>query len=162
MELVNARRALRVAGWATIFYLITTVRLVSFFAKPRPVLTPTSRSQDILGPFNAPYAIASMGMASGVVLYVVFGIIAFITGVMLHRLFLHMDSVRYPIRTFGDLGGRVFGSWMRHLCSILQAIQVSGRSYYNPSFFRDLKNGWTDSLPFSCAARPQRRSHLLE
>ncbi|CDR48491.1 RHTO0S18e01222g2_1 [Rhodotorula toruloides] len=103
LELVNARRALRVAGWATIFYLITT---------------------DILGPFNAPYAIASMGMASGVVLYVVFGIIAFITGVMLHRLFLHMDSVRYPIRTFGDLGGRVFGSWMRHLCSILQAIQL--------------------------------------
>lgn len=103
LELVTARRALRVAGWATIFYLITC---------------------DILGPFNAPYAIASMGMGPGVALYVVFGIIAFITSVMLHRLFLNMDSIRYPIRTFGDLGGRVFGSWMRHLCSILQAIQV--------------------------------------
>ncbi|GAA5957433.1 hypothetical protein JCM8115_006988 [Rhodotorula mucilaginosa] len=103
VELCDARRALRVAGWATIFYLITT---------------------DILGPFNAPYAIASMGLGPGIALYVIFGIVAFITGCMLNNQFLHLDSIRYPVRTFGDLGGRLFGTWMRHLCSFLQAIQL--------------------------------------
>ncbi|POY72763.1 hypothetical protein BMF94_4170 [Rhodotorula taiwanensis] len=113
-ELCNARRALRVAGWSTIFYLITT---------------------DILGPFNepwtdsmhlitAPYAIASMGMGPGVALYIIFGIIAFITGCMLNYQFLHLDSIRFPVRTFGDLGGRLMGTWMRHLCSFLQAVQL--------------------------------------
>ncbi|GAA6020779.1 hypothetical protein JCM8202_005443 [Rhodotorula sphaerocarpa] len=103
VELCNARRALRVAGWSSIFYLITT---------------------DILGPFNAPYAIANMGMAPGVILYVVFGAAAFWTGCMLNWQFLQLDSIRFPIRTFGDLGGRLLGTWMRHLCSFLQAVQL--------------------------------------
>ncbi|GAA5912023.1 hypothetical protein JCM8208_006461 [Rhodotorula glutinis] len=102
-ELCDARRMLRVAGWATIFFLITT---------------------DILGPFNAPFAIANLGLGPGIALYVIFGIVAGITGVMLQHLFLKLDSVRYPIRTYGDLGGRIYGVWMRHLCSILQAIQL--------------------------------------
>lgn len=51
-ELLNARRVLRQAGWATVFYLITC---------------------DILGPFNAPYALASMGVVPGALLYLLFG-----------------------------------------------------------------------------------------
>lgn len=44
VERVNALRALRSASWASIFYLITT---------------------DILGPFNAPFAISQVGWVPG-------------------------------------------------------------------------------------------------
>ncbi len=47
-ERANASRALRLASWVSVFYLITT---------------------DILGPFNAPYAISQVGWVAGVVLY---------------------------------------------------------------------------------------------
>ena len=43
-ERANASRALRPSSWASVFYLITT---------------------DILGPFNAPFAIASVGWVPG-------------------------------------------------------------------------------------------------
>lgn len=49
-DLINARRALRTASWAAIFYLITT---------------------DILGPFNAPFAFSQVGFVPGAILYVV-------------------------------------------------------------------------------------------
>lgn len=55
-DLNNARRVLRQAGWATVFYLITC---------------------DILGPFNAPYALASIGVVPGVLLYLLFGMYVF-------------------------------------------------------------------------------------
>lgn len=86
LELINARRMLRQAGWATIFYLVTS---------------------DILGPFNAPYAIASIGMVPGILLYILFGAVAFFTGVMLCWLFCDLDSVRHPVRTYGDLAERI-------------------------------------------------------
>jgi hypothetical protein len=35
-----------------------------------------------------------------------------------------MDSYQYPIRSFGDLGYRLYGPWMRHLFNLLQAIQL--------------------------------------
>jgi hypothetical protein len=44
-ERENTSRALRLASWSTVFYLITT---------------------DILGPFNAPYAIAQVGWVPGI------------------------------------------------------------------------------------------------
>ena len=78
VEKINARRALRVASWSTVFYLITT---------------------DILGPFNAPYAIANLGIVPGVLLYFFFGIIAFITGLIISYLYAKLDSDRYPVRT---------------------------------------------------------------
>ncbi|GAA5856718.1 hypothetical protein JCM5353_003812 [Sporobolomyces roseus] len=103
LALVNARRVLRQAGWASAFYLITT---------------------DILGPFNAGYAVASVGLLPGITLYILFGIFAFLGGFLLWRLFLHLDSVRYPIRMYGDIGQRVYGTWCRHLFSLLQSIQL--------------------------------------
>jgi hypothetical protein len=44
-ERANASRALRLASWASVFYLITT---------------------DILGPFNAPFAISQVGWVPGI------------------------------------------------------------------------------------------------
>jgi hypothetical protein len=45
LERENASRALRLASWASVFYLITT---------------------DILGPFNAPFAISQTGWVPGI------------------------------------------------------------------------------------------------
>ena len=46
LERENASRALRLASWASVFYLITT---------------------DILGPFNAPFAISQVGWVPGTI-----------------------------------------------------------------------------------------------
>ncbi|TFK47166.1 hypothetical protein OE88DRAFT_1666471 [Heliocybe sulcata] len=102
-ELLNARRALRTAGWISVFYLITT---------------------DILGPFNAPYAFSQVGYAPGVILYVFMGGIACYTGLILWRLFCRLDSEQYPIRTYSDLAERIFGKWFKHFCSVLQSLQL--------------------------------------
>ena len=45
LERENTSRSLRLVSWSTVFYLITT---------------------DILGPFNAPYAIAQVGWVPGI------------------------------------------------------------------------------------------------
>jgi hypothetical protein len=45
LERKNASRALRLASWASVFYLITT---------------------DILGPFNVPFAISQTGWVPGI------------------------------------------------------------------------------------------------
>ncbi|KAJ7445009.1 transmembrane amino acid transporter protein-domain-containing protein [Mycena galericulata] len=103
-ELLTARRVLRQAGWATVFYLVTC---------------------DILGPFNAPFSIASIGMAPGICLYILFGGVAFISGVMLHRIFLRIDSVRYPITLYGDMCERTVGGWLKYISSFLQCIQLT-------------------------------------
>ncbi|PCH34695.1 amino acid transporter [Wolfiporia cocos MD-104 SS10] len=103
MERINARRALRSASWAAVFYLITT---------------------DILGPFNAPYAISQTGYVPGVILYFVMGVAACYTGLLLWWLFLHLDSDTFPVKTYSDLAERIYGRTSRHIVSILQSIQL--------------------------------------
>ncbi|KAI8601163.1 transmembrane amino acid transporter protein-domain-containing protein [Dissophora ornata] len=103
LERSNARRALRQAGWAAVFFLITT---------------------DILGPFNAPIAIADLGYVPGVLLYIFMGIFAFYCGILLWRLFIHLDSDRYPVKTYADIAERIFGRSARHICTVLQSLQL--------------------------------------
>ncbi|EPE06646.1 amino acid transporter [Ophiostoma piceae UAMH 11346] len=102
-EWVNASRALRTATRGAIFYLITT---------------------DILGPFGLPYAFATMGWGPGIALYTVFAGLAIYSGYLLWDIFMGLDSYQYPIRSFGDLGYRLFGPWMRYLINTLQSIQL--------------------------------------
>jgi hypothetical protein len=58
-EYQQAQRAARTAGWAAVFYLITT---------------------DVLGPYTVPWAMAQMGYGPGISLYAVFGALAGYTG----------------------------------------------------------------------------------
>ncbi|GAM85071.1 hypothetical protein ANO11243_030740 [Dothideomycetidae sp. 11243] len=102
-EWINASRALRLATTGGMFYLITT---------------------DILGPFSAPYAIATNGWGPGIALFTAFGIMAGYSGYLLWRMFLGLDSYQYPLRTFGDLGFRIYGPYARHGINILQSIQL--------------------------------------
>jgi hypothetical protein len=71
---------------------------------------------DVLGPFNAPFAVANLGLVPGVLLYFFFGklhcscsfiplsyvarlgAIAFVTGCVLSYLYGKLDSDRYPVR----------------------------------------------------------------
>ncbi|PMD34875.1 hypothetical protein L207DRAFT_534158 [Hyaloscypha variabilis F] len=102
-EWKNASRAVRTAGWSSVFYLITT---------------------DILGPFSVPWSFAQMGYGPGVALYTVFGGFAMYSGFQLWKVFMALDSDRYPMKSYADCFFRVYGRWARHSVNILQAIQL--------------------------------------
>ncbi|KAL8666944.1 MAG: hypothetical protein Q9168_007387 [Polycauliona sp. 1 TL-2023] len=102
-ERIMASRALRTATWGAVFYLITT---------------------DILGPFTTAWAFSQMGYAPASILYCVFGIFAAYGGVLLWKMFLQLDSDRYPLRCYGDIAYRVAGSVARHIVNIVQSIQL--------------------------------------
>ncbi|KDN35714.1 hypothetical protein K437DRAFT_276950 [Tilletiaria anomala UBC 951] len=100
---LDARRALRIAGASSVFFLITT---------------------DILGPNAAPYAMSATGFATGNILYFVMGVMASYAGLLLLQVFCALDSIRFPIKTYGDLAERLIGKWCRHLFTFLQSIQL--------------------------------------
>ncbi|CAD6454262.1 2f31d49e-6dae-40b9-937e-d27e55f8963a [Sclerotinia trifoliorum] len=102
-EWESASRAARNATWGAVVYLITT---------------------DILGPSNAPYSVSQFGYVGGVMMYFFMGIMAFFAGWQIWRMFLKLDSDRWPMRTFGDLGFRIFGTYARHAINLLQSIQL--------------------------------------
>lgn len=98
----TAARSLRTASWGTIFYLITT---------------------DILGWASCPYVFSQVGWGMGVALYVIFGLAAAASGWMIWKVFLGLDSTRYPLQSFGDTYYRIFGPFWRHLINVFQALQ---------------------------------------
>jgi hypothetical protein len=70
------------------------------------------------------WALSHMGYGPGVVLYTIFGALAGYTGWQIWRMFLRLDSVYYPMKNFGDIAFRIYGSWARHLVNILQSLQL--------------------------------------
>ncbi|KAF6828409.1 transmembrane amino acid transporter family protein [Colletotrichum musicola] len=102
-EWKRASRATRTAGWGAVFYLITT---------------------DILGPFSTPWAFSQMGYGPGIALYTVFGVMSYYSGWILYNAFLGLDSDRYPLKGYGDLYFRVFGTWSRHVINFAQTLQL--------------------------------------
>jgi len=101
-EWETAQRATRTATWGSVFYLITT---------------------DILGPYNVPWAISQMGYGPGAALYTVFGILAYYSGMQLWKIFIGLDSTRYPMRNYGDMAFRIYGNWARVGVNFLQSFQ---------------------------------------
>lgn len=99
----NANRMLRVASWGSVFYLITT---------------------DILGPTSAPYAIAQLGYVPGALLYFLFGIAAAYCGCLLWKQYLYLDSIKYPLRNYGDIVGRIYGQYTRYFIDFFQSVQL--------------------------------------
>ncbi|KAL9011035.1 MAG: hypothetical protein Q9173_004091 [Seirophora scorigena] len=102
-EYVQASRALRTATWGAVFYLVTT---------------------DILGPFSTGWAFSQMGYGPAAVLYFVFGCFAAYGGFLLWRMFLQLDSDRYPLRSFGDIAYRVAGKVARQTMNVFQSVQL--------------------------------------
>ena len=104
-----ASSALRTASWGSVFYLITTGPWSSFL-EPFSILF----GSDILGPYSAPWAFSQVGYGPGVACFIAFAIMAAYSGLLLSYMFLKLDSDEYPLRTFGDLGYRIYGPWFRH------------------------------------------------
>ncbi|RSH93075.1 hypothetical protein EHS25_007428 [Saitozyma podzolica] len=102
-EHARAYRALRVASWQAVFYLITT---------------------DILGFSSAPLAFAELGYGPGVLVYTFFYILAFGAGQIIWRMYMRMDSERFPVKCYADIGERTFGKVVRHIFNILQSLQI--------------------------------------
>lgn len=99
----QASRALRTAGWGAIFYLITT---------------------DILGWAQTPYVFSNTGYGLGAGIFVLMGLAAGASGLMIWRTFLALDSSRFPMVTFGDAFFRLFGPKTRHFINVLQSFQM--------------------------------------
>lgn len=102
-SLENANRMLRTASWGSVFYLITT---------------------DILGPTSAPYAISQLGYVPGALLYFLFGIAAAYCGALIWNAYLKLDSIKYPLRNYGDAIGRIYGRNCRYFIDFFQALQL--------------------------------------
>jgi hypothetical protein len=56
-------------------------------------------------------------------LYLIFGAFAGLSGWILWRVFLALDSSRFPLQSFGDTYYRVFGAKSRHFINFAQALQ---------------------------------------
>jgi hypothetical protein len=100
-EWTNASRAFRTASWGACFYLITT---------------------DILGPYGSGFAMGTLGWGPGIALYTVFGFMAGYSGYLIWRVFLGTDSYEFPVRNYGDLGFRTWGTTARYVTNICQAL----------------------------------------
>lgn len=48
------------------------------------------------------YVFSQVGWGMGVALYVIFGLAAAASGWMIWKVFLGLDSTRYPLQSFGD------------------------------------------------------------
>lgn len=102
-EREHAYRALRVASWQAVLYLITT---------------------DILGFSSAGEAFQELGFGPGVLVYSFFYLLAVIAGQIIWRLYLRYDSAKYPVTCYADLGERTFGRKVRHIFNFFQSFQL--------------------------------------
>ena len=64
-----------------------------------------------------------MGYGPGAALYTAFGLMAFYSGLQLWKIFIGMDSTRYPMRNYGDVAFRIFGPTARIVVNVLQSFQ---------------------------------------
>jgi hypothetical protein len=83
---------------------------------------------DILGFSSAPLAFAELGYGPGVLVYTFFYILAFGAGQIIWRMYMRMDSERFPVKCYADIGERTFGKVVRHIFNILQS-ESSGRGF---------------------------------
>lgn len=102
-EKQSAYLLLRVASWQLVFYMICC---------------------DVLGWYTAPMAFRELGYGPGVLVYTGFFIMAFCSGQILWRMYLSMDSERYPVKCYADLGERTYGPVIRHAFNALQSLQL--------------------------------------
>lgn len=56
-------------------------------------------------------------------LYIIFGLFASFSGWAIWKVYLDLDSSRYPMMSFGDPFLRLFGKRSRHFINVAQALQ---------------------------------------
>lgn len=60
----------------------------------------------------------------GIALFTVFAALAGYSGYLLWMCFMGLDSYEFPVKSFGDLGFRLYGRWVRYLFNVLQGVQL--------------------------------------
>ncbi|KAJ7851237.1 putative amino acid transporter [Mycena olivaceomarginata] len=103
VEWTNALRALRTATRGAAFYLITT---------------------DILGPSGFLMCLQQWDGVLVLPFTLCLPALAGYSGYLLWDIFLGLDSYQFPVLSFGDLGYRLYGPYMRYLFNFLQGIQL--------------------------------------
>lgn len=103
LEKERAYRLLRVTSWQAVFYLITT---------------------DILGFSTAPQTFNELGYGPGVLAYALFYVLAVVAGQIIWKLYCRLDSSKYPVKCYADLGERIFGRKVRHIFNFFQSFQL--------------------------------------
>lgn len=78
----------------------------------------------VSSPSSAPFAFSQLGYVGGMLGYTILFVLAVLGGQILWRLYCRMDSSRYPVRNYADLGERLFGKTVRHFFNILQSLQL--------------------------------------
>lgn len=69
-------------------------------------------------------AFSLLGFGPGVLVYTSFYLLAFGSGQILWRMYLNLDSQRYPVKCYADVGERTYGPIAKHLFNILQSVQL--------------------------------------
>lgn len=77
-----------------------------------------------MGPSSAPAALASLGYGGGVLVYFSFFVLAVLAGQAIWRLYCRLDSSKFPVKNYSDIGERLIGRWFRHVCNIVQSLQL--------------------------------------
>lgn len=72
---------------------------------------------------SSSFVFASVGYGAGVALYIIFGLFASFSGWAIWKVYLDLDSSRFPMMSFGDPFLRLFGKRSRHFINIAQALQ---------------------------------------
>ncbi|KAK2467305.1 hypothetical protein APHAL10511_000540 [Amanita phalloides] len=110
VERAHAARAIRLASWLSVFYLLTT---------------------DIFGPFNAPYAISQLGWVPGILLFIISSVY-FLTD--LAGLFTSLSPVGTCLNLFQHLTLEII-SWARFTPVSAQIV----RRYHGTNLWKGFK-----------------------
>ena len=78
---------------------------------------------DILGWGQTPAAFSAVGYGKGVGIFVLMGAAAMAAGLMLWRVYIKLDSSRFPMLSFGDPFLRLYGNNFRRFINIFQSLQ---------------------------------------
>jgi hypothetical protein len=65
-----------------------------------------------------------LGYGPGFAIYTVLGVLSTYSGWILWRIFIELDSDKFPVRNYADIFMRLFGTRMKHFVNVAQAIQL--------------------------------------
>lgn len=94
---------MRTASWQVVFFLIVS---------------------DMMGWFTAPQAFKLLGYGPGILVFTLFFLLAFASGQILWKLYLALDSERYPVKSYADIAERTFGGWAKYVFNFFQSAQL--------------------------------------
>ncbi|OUM51748.1 hypothetical protein BVG19_g871 [[Candida] boidinii] len=77
---------------------------------------------EIMGAAFIPWGMGVVGYVPSNIMLVVYCILAVIAGFLIWWAFVILDSPQYPVRTFADIGGIVFGDWCKYTIISMQLL----------------------------------------